>query len=205
MEFYGRGNIVKMANTTRRNLNLLGDSALDLRTTKPCGANWDFSIAADRDEARQLVRTKRPTWVIGMPPCTAFCRLMQINYARWTAERIAQTLHEAKTRLHCMIEIYFMQLDARRHFLHEHPRPATSWDDPRVRELLRHPRVRTTVDHQCQYGLMAATTGGGQAPALKPTRFASSPQHMLKRLSAKCDRSHQHQQLTGKKAADAAF
>ena len=72
-------------------------------------------------------------------------------------------------------------------------------------ELLRHPRVNVTVGHQCQYGLLTTTVKGGQAPAKKPTMFASTSQHMLARLSRKCDRSHAHQELTGGRGAAAAF
>ena len=80
MKFYGRGSMVQFANTRRRDLNVLGKHALDLSTFKPSGEAWDFTLAADRDEARQLVETEEPNWVMGCHPCTAFTRLMQINF-----------------------------------------------------------------------------------------------------------------------------
>ena len=72
MEVYGRGAIIDCANHARRNLNLHGLGALDLRTTKEDGTSWDFSCRADRRAARTLLNKNDPDWVIGSPPCTAF-------------------------------------------------------------------------------------------------------------------------------------
>ena len=68
MELYGRGRVKDMANGSHRNLNILGDEALDMRTCKPNGEPWNFSLKADRMEALELVRSQKPTCVIGSPP-----------------------------------------------------------------------------------------------------------------------------------------
>ena len=44
IEMYGRGEIVREANTTRRDLNVKGLNALDLRTSKADGTPWDFNL-----------------------------------------------------------------------------------------------------------------------------------------------------------------
>ena len=64
VEMYARGNIVEEANQRRRSLNIHGLNAFDLRTTKPSGEPWDFSLAKDRAEAFDYVKTVKPTWVI---------------------------------------------------------------------------------------------------------------------------------------------
>ena len=69
-ELYGHGSLVNASHGCRRNLNLNGLRALDLRTTKPNGAPWNFCSASDRQLARTLVETEKPTWLIGSPPCT---------------------------------------------------------------------------------------------------------------------------------------
>ena len=71
-EVYGHGTIVDASHGLRRSLNVNGLRALDLRTTKPNGAPWDFSLASDRQLARSMIETEKPTWVIGSPPCTFF-------------------------------------------------------------------------------------------------------------------------------------
>lgn len=194
-----------MANTRRRDLNILGKDALDLRTRKPSGAPWNFCLQPDQDEAEALVRTNKPTWLIGSPPCTAFCQFMAINFQKMTDEHVAEVHREGRRHLHFVIRLYRLQVEEGRHVLHEHPQGATSWQDPQMIALLRHARVNVAVGHQCQYGLQTPTKNGGYAPAKKATMFASTSQHMLRRLSRKCDGSHVHQQPTAGRAAAAAF
>ena len=91
MEFFGRGAIVREANRARRCLNIQGLHALDLRTYRPDGHAWDFNDIKHRKDARRLVRTLKPTWVIGSPPCTAFSIWnIGINYKRDEPEGCCQ-------------------------------------------------------------------------------------------------------------------
>ena len=71
--------------------------------------------------------------------------------------------------------------------------------------LAKNPCVHVVVGDQCQYGLEAKTPDGGKLPALKPTRFMTSSQCMANRLSLRCSREHEHQQLVGGRCKDAAF
>ena len=68
IEAYGRGSIMAEANLSRRNLNVHGLHALDLRTTKEDGTPWDFNQRSDRKLAFQLIERDCPDWVIGSPP-----------------------------------------------------------------------------------------------------------------------------------------
>ena len=205
MELYGRGSICKAANGSHRNLNVLGEDALDLRTCKPSGERWDFTKRSDRMEALQLVRDRRPTWVIGSPPCTSFSTIMNWNFRRMSEGQVRRCLEEGRLHLHFMLKIYEIQLAAGRHFLHEHPQGASSWRDPAMLRLLQHPRVETCVAHQCQFGLTTPDAQGQPQAAKKPTRFASSSPYMLRRLERKCQGGHRHEHLVGGKPAAAAF
>ena len=92
IELYGRGSILEAAHGCRRNLNLQGLGALDLRTNKPGGTPWDFNVAADREMARALVIETCPTWIIGSPPCTAFSKLnTNLNFGKMDPCRTAET------------------------------------------------------------------------------------------------------------------
>ena len=53
---YGRGAIVNQANNVRRDVNVKGLDALDIRTTKDDGTPWDFLKKADRKKAASLAR-----------------------------------------------------------------------------------------------------------------------------------------------------
>ena len=205
MEFYGIGNISRQANSNHRNLNILGKEAFDLRTHKPSGEPWNFSLAADRKLAWKIVREEEPDWIIGCPPCTAFCALMHLNYTKWTDRRVQAYLAEGRLHLHFVLSLYHYQLKRGKHFLHEHPETATSWKDAMMIKLLSHPRVGTTVADQCQYGLESFDSKGKGGPCKKPTKFASSSPQMLQRLSKRCPGNHVHQHLVGGRAKQAAY
>ena len=66
-EMYGRGEIVREANASRRDLNVVGLEAMDLRTSKPDGTAWDFTLKKDRRLAMQMIDEKKPYFVIGSP------------------------------------------------------------------------------------------------------------------------------------------
>ena len=205
VEMYGCGNIVHAANHVLRNLNIDGLCAFDLRTAKPSGRAWDFSRRSDRKMALQYVKEKKPTWIIGSPPCTAFSRLQELNFPKMDPVKVEMILKEAKKHLHFVISLYQLQLADNRHFLHEHPVGATSWRDKYMMRLLSHPKVGTSVADQCMYGLKTMDPAGNMVEAKKPTKWASSSSYMLKRLSQRCDGSHSHQHLAGGRAVAAAY
>ena len=73
MELYGRGAIMREANGARRDLNVHGLAALDIRTYKPDGTTLDFTCRKDRKQAMDLIDKEDPLFIIGSPLCTAFC------------------------------------------------------------------------------------------------------------------------------------
>ena len=114
-------------------------------------------------------------------------------------------LVEAQLLFNFSLEIYEGQLREGRHFLHEHPTGARSWQEPRMKELLEHSKVRSVVAHLCQYGMTTKGESGERVAARKSTRFASSSSAILARLSRKCDGSHVHGHLLDGKASAAAL
>ena len=201
MEVYGKGNIVAASHGPRRNLNIDGLRAFDLRTVKPDGEAWNFSKPADRRLAKRIIEEEKPTWLIGSPPCTFYSAWNQgINHKRMSPERVESLRLEAVQHLHFVIGLYKAQVDNGRHFLHEHPATATSWSDPWMVRLLEHPKIATVTSDQCEYGLLTPDAEGTPTPAKKPTRWMSSSAHMLKRLSRRCSGQHVHQHLVGGRA-----
>ena len=174
VEMYGCGNRVHAANNVLRNVNVSGLCAFDLRTSKPSGEAWDFSKKSDRMQALKYVKEKKPTWVVGSPPCTAFSQLQGLNFPKMDPDRVARNMKEAKAHLHFVIYLYHIQLAEGPHFLQR----ATSWKDPRMLRLLKHPKVGTTVADQCMYGLTTKDANGKEVKAKKPTQWASSAPHV---------------------------
>ena len=120
-------------------------------------------------------------------------------------KEIARRIKAGRIHLRFCAELYRMQLAAGRHFLHEHPSGASSWQVRQIAQLLDHPKVHSVVSHQCMFGLVSSKADGSQMPSMQPTRFMASSTQMIDQLSCKCDRRHTHRHLEGKLAADAAF
>ena len=78
--------------------------------------------------------------VIGSPSCTAFCSWQALNAAKEGRDeaKVAALKAEAEAHMLFITEIYQMQLDAGRYFLHEHPAGATSWQLECVKRILSH-------------------------------------------------------------------
>ena len=201
VEVYGQGNIVKASHGCRRNINLHGLDAFDLRTAKPSGEAWDFTQAADRRLARTIVEDEKPTWLVGSPPCTFFSAWNQgLNHKKMDPSKVEELRVVAMQHLHFVVGLYRLQVEPGRHFLHEHPAGATSWQDPWFERLMMHPKISSLLSDQCEYGLLTPDADGLPTPARKPTRWMSSSSHMLKRLSRRCQGQHTHQNLVGGRA-----
>ena len=78
-----------------------------------------------------------------------------------------------------MCKLYMKQVKAGRHFLHEHPAHATSWNKRLILEMLQLKDVRRIEAHQCQLGREAAN---GE-PIMKKTSFMSNCADILERPS----------------------
>ena len=133
-----------------------------------------------------MVEDLKPTWLIGSPPCTSFCRLnTRWNYPKMDPAIVQERKAQGVRHLHFVISLYRIQLDNGRHFLHEHPESALSWADPWMAALLKDPRVKNVVSDQCEYGLVSPDSTGALVPAKKPTRWATTSEQMVKRLSTR--------------------
>ena len=151
------------------------------------------------------VKEHKPTWVKGSPPCTPFSQLQALNYPKTDPNQVAKILRDGRRHLHFVIRLCKLQLESKRHFLHEQPAGATSWQDFQMRALLRQHGVQVVTSDQCMYGLVTRGANGELAHAKKPTKWASSSPHMMARLRTRCDKSHPHQRLVGGRAKDAAY
>ena len=106
-------------------MSLVGGSTFDLRADAN-GRAWDFRKAEDRRRARAQIREEQPFLVIGSPPCTEFCAIQNLNRHRWSPAEVRRRHAEAMVLLGFAVEVYWLQLEAGRHFLHEHPATASS-------------------------------------------------------------------------------
>ncbi len=182
---------------------LVAGSTFDLHADVD-GVRWDFEKPQDRKRAWERIRAEEPFLVVGSPPCTMFSSLQNLSAKKGTAEW-EKRRRAAEVLLVFAAAVYKLQVLAGRHFLHEHPAGATSWNHPAIAKLRATPGVGAVVAHQCAFGLHTSVQGGGQAPAKKPTRFMSSSAAVLEALSRRCPGGHSHASLLGgTRARDAA-
>ena len=189
-----------------REFDLQPGESLDLMT------GWDFDLEEHRRLAMERVKRDKPTMVVGSPPCTFFSTLQELNKHNnrdnptWIAQFNAN-LEKAVRHIKFCVQIYKVQMDAGRYWLHEHPWSAKSWQIPELKELLEDPRVEIAYADQCQFGLTAPIAGinGERGPAKKPTGFAGNSWTVMEELRRKCPGDHIHVRLEGGKAKQAAI
>ena len=132
------------------------------------------SPSLGRDKASYLAHWK--------PSLHSICQTqLELELPKMKPEDVHAKLEEGRRHLHFIIGLYRLQVDQGRHFLHEHPESASSWADPWMVQLLQHPRVKSVVQDQCEYGLVTRDSQGKLVAAKKPTRWATTSEHMVRR------------------------
>ena len=177
--------------------------SLDLTRSDPAtGLPWDLSDPKVQQRVKRLVIESKPLFLIGSPPCTAFSRMQNINKGRRCPKVVQEELQEAEKHMRFCIELYGLQIQGGRYFIHEHPDGATSWQMPETVKLLTQRNVGIVLFDMCQFG-MAAEKNGEVKPVQKSTRVASNSKEVLKRLDIRCPNKggpgekHEHIALEG--------
>ena len=140
--------------------------------------------------------------------CTAFSAWQHINKLKRDPSIVSREYVRAMVHIRFCMELYQLQHDGGRYFIHEHPTSATSWAVPEVRRIMQIDGVRVSNADQCQYN---ATTKAGE-PLKKPTRFMTNSSCIADALSKRCpgrggvcSRGAVHALCNGQRAKDAAI
>ncbi len=152
------------------------------------------------------MREQKPTLVIGSPVCTPFSRLQALSWgrSRKTDAKLQNDLEEATRHMEFVAELYKMQDDAGRYYLHENPAQATFWQLACIQRVMGLASTKLVEADQCQYGLMNRDPVKGWGPALKPTKFMTNSLMLARELGLRCDRNHEHVHLMSGRAGPAA-
>ena len=100
--------------------------SFDLNQSDQNGRKWYFTLSTDREEARQYVHKNKPMWIIGSPPCDQWSIMQNLNNRKREPEEINRKMIEARIHLAFCAELYKMQINGNRYYLHEHPTSASS-------------------------------------------------------------------------------
>ena len=76
---------------------------------------------------------------------------------------------EAISHIEFALEVYQLQIDEGRYFLHEHPSSATSWQLPQMKKFILRNSVELAHMHMCQVGMVIDSK-----PVLKPTTWMTN-------------------------------
>jgi hypothetical protein len=114
--------------------------------------------------------------------CTAFSTWQYINRQKRDPSVVSREYVRAMVHIRFVMELYQLQMDGGRYFLHEHPAFATSWAETEVKRIAAMPGVEVAIGDQCQYE--AADKDG--TPIKKPTKFMTNSSHIASELSRRC-------------------
>ena len=83
------------------------------------------------------------------------------------------------------MKAYWRQLEMGKHFLHEHPNPASSWKMPEVEELANDPRVYVVKGPMCRWDMIQEDRKG-IGHIRKETRWMTSSPVLARILEGRC-------------------
>jgi hypothetical protein len=137
-----------------------------------------------RREAREEVIERELVLLIGSPACTGYCSWLPLVAARygWPEGELERRMIASDVHLAFVAELYKLQMDSGRYFLHENPEGARSWGRAPMAETLSDPRVSRITGDQCQYG--QANAAGD--PIRKATGWMSNSCEVLRSLGDRC-------------------
>ena len=185
-EVYSPPRVNKLLSTLP-SMDLAPGFSLDLTCNDPLDDQpWDFDIPAKQERAMQMLRKMKPLFLIGSPMCTAFSTWQRLNQMKCDPAILEEKLNHAREHLKFSIQMYQEQIDSGRFFLHEHPRFATSWDEPIMQKLMNVPGVELVSADQCQYEAEVISGVHLGQPVKKPTGFLSNAPRLLDQLRRRC-------------------
>ena len=85
---------------------------------------------------------------------------MNLNKERMGEKNYNKAMQDAISHLVFCLEIYHLQEQSGRYYLHEHPASATSWSRPELLEFLLHSDAEIITSDMCMYGM----TSQGKPP-----------------------------------------
>ena len=182
--------------------------AFDLNTLDPVdGKPWDFSNPIKRERAERTVLEEKPFLLVGSPPCRAFNQIFSSNISRMNPEVVKSIVREGVVHLLFSIELYRIQLQGGRYFLHEHPWTATSWELREMQKFMSQEGLCYSRGDMCVFG-MTSKDDLGEGLVMKPTGWLSNSWFIAEEVGRQCSNKvmysdiapHRHVHLISGKA-----
>ena len=160
---------------------------------------WNFDDPEKRKRAKKPLHQQRPMLLVGSPMCRAFSVLNRLNRKNMGDTKWNEMVQHGLKHLRFCCELYQIQLEEDRYFLHEHPAYASSWATDEIGEVMKDSRCRIVQGDMCQFG-MVSEDEDGIGHIRKPTKFMTNSECLAAQLEKKCVQDHRHIPLWGKRA-----
>eukprot|EP00435_Cladocopium_sp_Y103_P070140 s53_g34.t1 len=186
-------------------------AAIDLEEVKPDGSDyWDLDRQEDFEQLLDLIAVEQPWLLTSSPPCTTFSPLRRLSNFKRPKEVVEAEETVGKVRLRRSIECCKLQDSLGGYYLHEHPRDASSWDEPEVDEVVNLPNTYLVQSPMCRFNMMAQDDEGQWGHVRKETLWLTNSEEIARELQGVCNNyvpgqePHRHVHLIGASRAKAA-
>ena len=121
-----------------------------MTTARANGTMWDLSLEDDKAELRRVQNREQPEFLVGSPPSDEFSSLLSTRAAREISKLKTEKI---EPQIRACVQSYKLQMEMRKHFVHEHPEDSSSWEMPEVQSLTNDPRVYSIDGPMCRWSL----------------------------------------------------
>ena len=112
---------------------------------------WDLSLEDDKAELRRVQNREQPELLVGSPPSDEFSSLL--NKRVKPREICKLKTEKIEPQIRACVQSYKLQMEMRKHFVHEHPEDSSSWEILEVQSLINDPRVYSIDGPMCRWSL----------------------------------------------------
>ena len=155
-EVYSPPRVTKFAHK----FGLRAGHAIDIKCCDDRGVPWDLSNIQRRNQVARLIIETEPILVIWSPMCTMFSLLQNLSKDKRDEQEFNSKLEEAMSHIRFCLQLYEIQNNHSRYYLHEHPRDATSWKISEMSELIRKFSPNFVISHMCAFGMKGSDERG---------------------------------------------
>ena len=194
-----------------RRFGLRDGVAIDIEEMKPNGEErWNLDRAEDYELLMEMIYKEEPLLLTASPPCSTFSRLRNLSNFKRDPEIVAEEEEVGRGRLRKAVGCCKMQDDEGRFYLFEHPKEATSWNEPELEELRQRSTTYEIVSPMCKFHMKAVGPDGQEGHVRKMTRWLTNSPAIAEELTGTCANElagkeiHRHIHLIGGGRAKAA-
>ena len=136
-------------------------------------------------------RTRTCGFLVGSPPCGPFSPLQNLSKGKRTEEQNEAILNEGRTHFKVSVNAYLKQHEGGKFFLHEHPKPSMSWQEPEMKQLEELPAIYKVQSPMCKWKMISEDSQG-LGYVRKETQWLINSPEVAKAIQGKCEGGHRH-------------